>query len=63
MEEYYSFDYANIHFICLDSMTQSRATNGPMANWLRADLAATTNQWIIAYWHHPPYTLRLALVR
>jgi acid phosphatase type 7 len=56
VEEYYSFDYANIHFICLDSMTQSRATNGPMANWLRADLTATTNQWIIAYWHHPPYT-------
>ena len=56
MEEYYSFDYANIHFICLDSMTQSRATNGPMANWLRTDLAATTNQWIIAYWHHPVYS-------
>jgi hypothetical protein len=55
-EEYYSFDYANIHFICLDSMTQSRATNGPMANWLRADLAATTNQWIIAFWHQPPYS-------
>ena len=57
MEEYYSFDYANVHFICLDSMTQSRATNGPMANWLRLDLAATTNQWLIAYWHHPPYTI------
>jgi hypothetical protein len=55
-ENFYSFDYANAHFICLDSMTESRATNGPMANWLRADLAATTNQWIIAYWHHPPYS-------
>ncbi len=53
---YYAFDYANIHFICLDSTTVSRATNGPMANWLRADLAAITNQWIIAYWHHPPYS-------
>ena len=55
-EEYYSFNRANIHFICLDSMTQSRATNGAMANWLRADLAATTNQWIIAYFHHAPYS-------
>ncbi|MFO1513073.1 MAG: autotransporter-associated beta strand repeat-containing protein, partial [Verrucomicrobiota bacterium] len=54
--EYYSFDRANIHFVCLDSMTQSRATNGAMANWLRADLAATTNQWIIAYFHHAPYS-------
>lgn len=27
-----------------------------MASWLRADLTATTNDWIIAFWHHPPYT-------
>ncbi len=56
-ENYYSFDHANIHFVCLDSMTPDRSTNGPMANWLRADLAATTSQWIIAYWHHPPYSM------
>jgi len=55
-EEYYSFDYANIHFISLDSMTQNRTTNGPMATWLRADLAARTNEWLIAFWHHPPYS-------
>ena len=55
-EHFYSFDYANIHFICLDSMTASRATNGAMANWLRADLISTTNDWIIAFWHHPPYS-------
>ena len=55
-EKYYSFDYANIHFICLDSMTSDRSANGPMATWLRADLASTTRQWIIAFWHHPPYS-------
>ena len=55
-ERYYSFDYANIHFICLDSMTASRATNGAMANWLRADLESTTQEWLVAFWHHPPYT-------
>ena len=55
-EHYYSFDYANIHFICLDSMTANRATNGPMACWLRLDLAETTNTWIIAFWHHPAYS-------
>jgi len=55
-EHYYSFDYANVHFICLDSMTANRATNGAMANWLRTDLDATTNRWIVAYWHHPPYS-------
>ena len=24
--------------------------------WLKADLAATTQPWIIAFWHHPPYS-------
>jgi hypothetical protein len=55
-EKYYSFDYANIHFICLDSMTSDRSANGPMATWLRADLASTTRQWTVAFWHHPPYS-------
>jgi hypothetical protein len=55
-EHYYSFDYANIHFVCLDSMTANRATNGAMAAWLRADLDSTTNTWLIAFWHHPPYS-------
>jgi acid phosphatase type 7 len=53
---YYSFNYGNIHFVSLDAMTQSRAPDGPMANWLRADLDANTNLWLIAFWHHPPYT-------
>ena len=55
-EKYYSFDYGNIHFICLDSMTSDRSVNGPMATWLRADLASSTRQWTIAFWHHPPYS-------
>ena len=55
-EKYYSFDYGNIHFVCLDSMTSDRSATGPMANWLRADLASTTRQWTIAFWHHPPYS-------
>jgi len=55
-EKYYSFDYANIHFICLDSMTSDRSSTGPMATWLRADLASSTRQWTIAFWHHPPYS-------
>ena len=55
-EEYYSFDYGDIHFVCLDSMTESRSANGTMANWLRTDLAATAQKWVIAYWHHPPYS-------
>ena len=55
-EHYYSFDFGNVHFVCLDSMTAARATNGAMANWLRSDLASTLQDWIIAFWHHPPYS-------
>ena len=55
-EAYYSFDYGNIHFICLDSYETSRAANGAMMTWLENDLAATNQQWLIAFWHHPPYS-------
>ena len=55
-EAYYSFDFGNIHFIVLDSSESSRAPNGAMLTWLTSDLAATTQPWIIAYWHHPPYS-------
>ena len=54
--KYYSFDYANVHLICLDSMTSDTSTNGLMMTWLRHDLAATVQPWIIAFWHHPPYS-------
>jgi hypothetical protein len=55
-ERYYAFDYGNIHFVCLDAMTSDRSVDGPMCTWLQEDLEATTNDWVIAFWHHPPYT-------
>jgi hypothetical protein len=55
-EAYYSFDYGNMHFICLDSEGSSRTSNSPMMAWLRSDIAATTREWVIAFWHHPPYS-------
>jgi hypothetical protein len=55
-EAYYSFDYGNIHFVVLDSFETSRAPNGAMLTWLANDLAATNQPWIIAYFHHPPYS-------
>jgi hypothetical protein len=55
-EKYYSYDYANIHFVCLDAMSSDRRSDGPMCTWLEQDLAANEKDWLIAYWHHPPYT-------
>jgi hypothetical protein len=37
-------------------MINDRSSNGFMYAWLEQDLSATMKDWIIAYWHHPPYT-------
>ncbi len=55
-EAYYSFDYGPIHFVCLDSSESDTTTEGPMLGWLQHDLGANTLPWLIAYWHHPPYS-------
>jgi hypothetical protein len=55
-EKYYSYNYANIHFIVLDSYGASSKPGGAMYNWLAADLAANTARWTICYFHHPPYS-------
>lgn len=55
-EAYYSFDYANAHFVVLDSHQSSRKPEDAMLTWLEADLAATEQEWVVAFWHHPPYT-------
>ncbi len=63
---FYSFDIGNIHFLSLDSHgmestdgNSEMGTNSAttiMKNWIDADLAANTKKWVIAYWHHPPYS-------
>jgi len=55
-EAYYSFDHGTLHVIVLDSHDSSRDPGDAMLTWLQADLAATSQDWVIATWHHPPYT-------
>ncbi|WP_164851456.1 purple acid phosphatase family protein, partial [Larkinella soli] len=67
-EEFYSFNYGNIHFVSLDSYgyesgqgTTVFSPTGPQMTWLKNDLNAAKNdpniKWTIAFWHHPPYTM------
>ncbi|MFT4061661.1 MAG: metallophosphoesterase [Edaphocola sp.] len=63
-QAYYSFDVGNVHFLSLDShgkedsTTRLFDTTGAQVQWVKADLAANTNKdWVVAYWHHPPYTM------
>ncbi|SJM89639.1 purple acid phosphatase family protein [Crenothrix polyspora] len=55
-ESYYSFDYRNIHFVVLNSQISNAAAITAMKNWLSNDLQKNKADWLIAYWHHPPYT-------
>ena len=55
-EAYYAFDYGNIHFVVLDSYETDRSVGGTMLQWLESDLATNDKPWVIAFFHHPPYT-------
>ena len=55
-EAYYAFDHANIHLIVLESHETDRSPGSAMLSWLAADLESTTADWVIAFWHHPPYS-------
>ena len=55
-EKYLSFNNGNVHFVLLDSETESRSADGDMAEWLQKDLAANQQRWTIVIFHHPPYT-------
>jgi len=63
-QAFYSFDIGNVHFLSLDSYgkesNQYRLydTLGPQVEWIKKDLEQNKNKgWVIAYWHHPPYTM------
>src|SRR5206468_6748556 len=50
VENYYSFNYGDIHFICLGGYySGSLASNATMCTWMKADLEANTNKWLIAF--------------
>jgi hypothetical protein len=55
-EAYYSWDYGRTHFVSLDTYDLAVTAEGAMSQWLKADLERTKADWVIAYWHHPPYT-------
>jgi hypothetical protein len=60
---YFSFDVANVHFICLysqvtdygDSLIHGRFTYRDQFNWLEQNLQNTTRPWKIALYHIPSY--------
>ena len=57
-ESYYSFDYGNVHFVVLDAEDSilNPSARLVMLRWLEADLVASSADWLIAFWHQPPYS-------
>src|SRR5690606_21641998 len=55
-EAYCAFDHGNVHFVVLESYQIDRSHGSAMLTWLAQDLAATDQDWIVAFWHHPPYS-------
>src|SRR5437773_6683281 len=52
---YYSYDLGAWHLISLNS-NASMSAGSAQETWLRQDLAASTKQCTIAYWHHPRFS-------
>ena len=56
-ERWYSFDWGNIHVVCLDTET---TLGGEQAQWLQEDLqAADANpaiSWKVVFFHEPPFS-------
>ena len=57
-EQYYSFDYGNVHFVSLDSQLTARDTDqmAAMKDWLIDDLSSNDSDWTVVIFHHPPYS-------
>jgi hypothetical protein len=55
---YYSYELGAWHIIVLNSNCGSVpcGTGSVQEQWLRADLAAHTNDCTLAYWHHPRFS-------
>jgi 3',5'-cyclic AMP phosphodiesterase CpdA len=55
-ESYYSFNFANIHFVSLDTEVSERLPGSDMYRWLVADLKANKQDWTVVFLHHPLYS-------
>ena len=57
-EQYYSFNYGNVHIVSLDSQLSARdeGQRAAMKEWLIADLSSNNQHWTLVIFHHPPYS-------
>ena len=51
----YSFDYGDVHFLCLDSNDYIDPTSPALQAWIASDLSATDANWKFVVYHHPAF--------
>jgi hypothetical protein len=55
-EEWFSFDYANVHFVALNDTVGASTDWETQSEWLAADLAATKQTWKVVFHHKAAYS-------
>ncbi len=57
-ELYYSYNYANVHLLSINSeiTAWNSNTNSEFFTWLNADLSQNQLPWVIVYFHQPPHS-------
>lgn len=55
-EQWFSFDYANAHFVGLNDTVAQPGDKELQATWLQQDLAATAQPWRFTFHHIPAYS-------
>ncbi|HEX6226472.1 MAG TPA: metallophosphoesterase family protein [Chryseolinea sp.] len=56
----YSFQYGNVHMVCLDANDYINPLDPQLVNWLRNDLGQSTSEWKIVTFHHPGFNSSIA---
>ncbi len=54
-ERYYSFDWGDAQFICLDGNIPY-LKDSPQYNWLLQKLKTNAKKWLFVFFHQPPWT-------
>jgi hypothetical protein len=51
----YSFDYGNVHIVCLDANTYVHPFDPELVSWLETDLKNSNATWKLVAFHHPGF--------
>jgi hypothetical protein len=53
----YSYDWGDVHFLCLDSNLYVDPTDAALQAWIEQDLAGTDATWKFVVYHHPAFNV------